>query len=181
MVKLETRVLGRAHALEHRQARREARRLGRPPRPAAPAAPPGDGARRALGGGPVVGEEAHRRDRHPRRHAADRQGPVLQLRRQTRRASRRSGIRRPVTGGTRQPATGDNMWCGGQTLLADGRVLVAGGTSRRSGEHLNGLDTIYTFDPWTENWTFQGRMRAGRWYPTTTTLPDGRVYHGGPG
>ena len=22
---------------------------------------------------------------------------------------------------------------------------------------------------------FQGRMREGRWYPTTTTLPDGRV------
>ena len=54
-------------------------------------------------------------------------------------------------------------------------MLVAGGNAPKTSELFNGLDTIYIFDPWTETWTFQGRMRDGRWYPTTTTLPDGRV------
>src|SRR5215207_6252459 len=83
----------------------------------------------------------------------------------------------PATGQSHRvdPPTGDNPWCGGQTLLADGRVLVAGGNAPKTSELFNGLDTIYTFDPWTETWMFHGRMREGRWYPTTTTLPDGRV------
>src|SRR5215207_1895228 len=83
----------------------------------------------------------------------------------------------PETGTRRRvdPPGGDNLWCGGQTLLSDGRVLVAGGNAPKTSELFNGLDTIYTFDPWTETWMFQGRMNEGRWYPTTTTLPDGRV------
>ena len=32
-----------------------------------------------------------------------------------------------------------------------------------------------TFDPWTETWTRYADMRDGRWYPTLTELPDGRV------
>ncbi len=52
---------------------------------------------------------------------------------------------------------------------------MAGGNAPKTSELFNGLDTIYTFDPWTETWMFQGRMSEGRWYPTTTTLPDGRV------
>ncbi len=32
-----------------------------------------------------------------------------------------------------------------------------------------------TFDPWTETWTRYADMPHGRWYPTLTELPDGRV------
>ena len=52
---------------------------------------------------------------------------------------------------------------------------MAGGNTPKTSELFSGLDTIYTFDPWTETWIFQGRMSDGRWYPTTTSLPDGRV------
>ncbi len=69
----------------------------------------------------------------------------------------------------------ENIWCGGQTLLADGRVLVVGGNIPNSDGVFRGLDTIYLFDPWTETWTLQGRMREGRWYPTATQLPNNQV------
>ncbi len=80
----------------------------------------------------------------------------------------RTGRRADVT-------TGENIWCGGQTLLADGRVLVVGGNVPKTGDEFRGLDSIYIFDPWTETWTFQGRMNEGRWYPTSTLLPNGQV------
>ena len=38
-----------------------------------------------------------------------------------------------------------------------------------------GLDVVLTFNPFTETWTKQPDMRHGRWYPTLTLLPDGRV------
>ena len=69
----------------------------------------------------------------------------------------------------------ENIWCGAQTLLADGRVLVVGGNIPNSDGVFRGLDTIYLFDPWTETWTLQGRMREGRWYPTATQLPNNQV------
>lgn len=34
---------------------------------------------------------------------------------------------------------------------------------------------MYLFDPITEQWEFAGDMAEGRWYPTNTTLPDGRI------
>ena len=75
-----------------------------------------------------------------------------------------------------------NLWCGGQTLLPDGRVLVVGGnleypTPRALGDRsgFKGAKWVMTFDPWTETWTRYQDMPHGRWYPTLTTLPDGKV------
>ncbi len=76
------------------------------------------------------------------------------------------------------PRTGRpyNIWCSGQTLLRDGRLLVAGGNLQYDGtSDFKGLDVVLTFDPFTETWTKQPDMRDGRWYPTLTLLPDGRV------
>jgi hypothetical protein len=79
------------------------------------------------------------------------------------------------------PETGKpfNIWCAGQTLLRDGRVVVAGGNFHYYGyngiDRYQGLDVVLTFNPFTETWTYQGRMNDGRWYPTLTELADGRV------
>ncbi|MBI2684411.1 MAG: DUF1929 domain-containing protein [Actinobacteria bacterium] len=84
-----------------------------------------------------------------------------------------------------------NVWCSGQVLLSDGRVVVAGGTTFWPNEPhpaynggkafpsvngWGGARGILTFNPWNETWTLQKvQMRTGRWYPTLTQLPDDRV------
>ena len=83
-----------------------------------------------------------------------------------------------------------NIWCAGQALLPDGRVLVAGGNlsypwgdgDPRAGRGFKGASWIFIFDPATETWERLERpdgtpwdMVHGRWYPTLTTLSDGRV------
>jgi hypothetical protein len=78
------------------------------------------------------------------------------------------------------PATGKpvNIWCAGNSLLADGQVLVTGGNLKYLVQGQNsyeGLDHVYTFDPFAETWKFQGRMNQGRWYPSQLLLPDGRT------
>ncbi len=40
---------------------------------------------------------------------------------------------------------------------------------------ITGPTFTYLFDPATEEWQFAGDMEEGRWYPTNTTLPDGRI------
>ncbi len=77
------------------------------------------------------------------------------------------------------PATGDFtavpsptlLFCAGHTFLPDGRLLVAGG--HISNDH--GLPATNIFDPATATWQAGPAMAQGRWYPTTTTLPDGEV------
>jgi hypothetical protein len=80
---------------------------------------------------------------------------------------------------TPPPNIPNNIWCGGQTILSDGRVFVAGGNLKSpdpiAGTGFEGLRTSYTFNPIAETWTFQGNMEHGRWYPTTTQMADNRV------
>jgi hypothetical protein len=82
----------------------------------------------------------------------------------------RTGVRRDVPG---------NIWCAGQVVLADGRVLVVGGNLKYEvggpAGSFKGLNQIWIFDPATETWLRGPDMRHGRWYPTATKLPDGRV------
>jgi Galactose oxidase-like, Early set domain/Kelch motif len=84
----------------------------------------------------------------------------------------RTGVRRDVP---------SNIWCAGQVLLADGRVLVVGGNLQYQaapgtpGGSFKGLNEIWLFDPISETWTQGPNMRHGRWYPTATRLADGRV------
>jgi hypothetical protein len=66
-----------------------------------------------------------------------------------------------------------NPDCAGHSFLADGRLLVAGGTLGFN--PTRGPRTAYIFDPFTEQWIQVEDMRAGRWYPSNITLPDGRV------
>lgn len=68
---------------------------------------------------------------------------------------------------------GWDMFCNGMVTLHDGRVFVNGGNLRYDpfyGEPRNAV-----FDPITGVFTDVENMAHGRWYPTVTTLGDGRV------
>lgn len=66
-----------------------------------------------------------------------------------------------------------NPDCAGHSFLPDGRLLVAGGTLGFN--PLLGSKLAFIFNPFSEQWLQIEDMRAGRWYPTNITLPDGRV------
>lgn len=75
-----------------------------------------------------------------------------------------------------------DLFCSGHASLADGRILVAGGTRLydrlRFGfgfPPFRGHAHTYAFDPAAETWTRMQNMRRGRWYPTLLSLPDGSV------
>ena len=74
---------------------------------------------------------------------------------------------------TTQLTPEDNIFCSGHATLADGRVLVLGGTV--GPQNAAGLPDTNLFDPVTESWTMGSESAYGRWYPTLTTLSDGRV------
>ncbi len=66
---------------------------------------------------------------------------------------------------------GRNLFCSGHIQLADGRTLIVGG-------HINaneGLADTTIFNPQTRTYFRGPDMSVGRWYPTATELPDGRV------
>ena len=74
---------------------------------------------------------------------------------------------------------GDNgrvfdFFCGGDSFLADGRLLSAGGTLAYPG-HISGRADAVLFNPTSQKWEPTGHMAHGRWYPTLVTLGDGRV------
>src|SRR6185503_11951303 len=58
------------------------------------------------------------------------------------------------------------------TLLANGKVLVAGGRTAGGGATLS---SAYLYDPATNTWTPTGSMQVARSEATATLLPGGRV------
>src|SRR5262245_55465448 len=78
-------------------------------------------------------------------------------------------------------------FCSGHSGLDDGRVLISGGSLRERGE--TGLKHANIFDlsridfsqppdsanPTNRGWVRQRNMANWRWYPTNTTLGDGKV------
>jgi len=80
----------------------------------------------------------------------------------------------PATGSSmNSPLAGYNIFCTGEVFLADGRMFVAGG----SVDNLNPYgtpDTSY-YNPFSNMWTKLPDMATGRWYPTSTLLPNNDV------
>jgi galactose oxidase len=66
----------------------------------------------------------------------------------------------------------DMLFCSGHALMPDGRLMVSGGHY----DDDRGLRATNIFDPVTQTWaTGLPKMAQGRWYPTVTTLADGRM------
>src|SRR5262245_28063924 len=85
----------------------------------------------------------------------------------------RAALLNPQTGSTTtQPLTWD-MFCNAMVVLPDGRVFVNGGTLQYDPFHGSPKNSVY--DPGTGIFTDVQNMAHGRWYPTATTLGDGRV------
>ena len=66
-----------------------------------------------------------------------------------------------------------DMFCNGMVILGDGKPLIFGGTV--SYDPFVGAKNAGTYDPATGSFANQPSMAHGRWYPTGTVLPDGRV------
>ncbi len=82
-----------------------------------------------------------------------------------------------TTPGDPDGAAGD-LFCSGQLLLPDGRVLAAGGSDWETlpdpAVPLHGLKDARVFDPATDDWTRVADMNAARWYPSVIETPDGK-------
>lgn len=74
---------------------------------------------------------------------------------------------------------GQSLFCGGHVLLANGKLLVAGGDDlsllARYRSREAGIKETHVYDYRTKKWEKSGNMSQPRWYPTTTTLPSGDV------
>ncbi|MHB8604538.1 MAG: galactose oxidase-like domain-containing protein [Thermoplasmatota archaeon] len=78
-----------------------------------------------------------------------------------------------------QGLAGD-LFCSGQTVLPDGRVLTAGGsnwTELTDGttDVVRGLKDARAYDPATGAWTRYADMQFARWYPTVFTDANGNA------
>jgi hypothetical protein len=62
-----------------------------------------------------------------------------------------------------------SVFCAGHSLLADGRILVAGGYTSDG----VGIKDSNIFNPATNSWSRVADMAYERWYPSTNILPDG--------
>jgi hypothetical protein len=79
-----------------------------------------------------------------------------------------------------------SMFCTDLVFLADGRVLITGGTDYyaepAAGDtgygvvELEGMKSARIFDPATDRFTQSGDMAYGRWYPSLVTLGSGQVF-----
>jgi len=65
-----------------------------------------------------------------------------------------------------------NVFCGGHTQMADGRVFFAGGNGPSIG---CGDSRAAIYDPVQNQWTQLPSMGALRWYPTVVQLPNNRI------
>lgn len=76
-----------------------------------------------------------------------------------------------------------DMFCAGHVTLADGRVLIQGGTQNYPGQdglaNYGGIKNSYVFDPATNRYTRINDTIEGHWYPTLTKLENGDVWMAG--
>ena len=70
----------------------------------------------------------------------------------------------------------DNAFCSGMILLPDGQMLIAGGSIQGKRDAGNDLVHLYDYRTGKVAMLPEGSdLLAARWYPTMTTLTDGRI------
>ncbi len=90
-----------------------------------------------------------------------------------------------------KPYAERSTFCGDAAQMADGRVMIVGGTDyynepslmdRDEGApadvgllELEGLRAAWVFDPKTDQHHALAPMKFGRWYPSLVTMPDGKM------
>ena len=76
--------------------------------------------------------------------------------------------------------TATNLFCSAQNLLANGKLLITGGDERPNGPGGSGIRDSAIYDPASDKMSSGGQMSQDRWYPSLTTMTDGRMLvHGG--
>ncbi len=70
---------------------------------------------------------------------------------------------------------GFNFFCGGHSMLTSGDLLVTGGHDNANDVGLRSSFIFRRNAPSGQQWSQQGTLAAGRWYPTNRTLADGKV------
>jgi len=76
------------------------------------------------------------------------------------------------------PLPGYDAFCGGHSLMADGRLLVTGGHVPMPPALVDsgaGENKASIYDPVKNAWTRLPDMNAGRWYPSNLTLANGET------
>ncbi|MFN0096316.1 MAG: LamG-like jellyroll fold domain-containing protein [Dehalococcoidia bacterium] len=81
----------------------------------------------------------------------------------------------PTTNQMRDVSVNEGLFCSGHVQLADGRLLVVGGHDPALTSTVAGIRDVNIFDPATGTWSAAADMAELRWYPSATTLADGRV------
>ena len=78
----------------------------------------------------------------------------------------------PATTAITTPAQpGRNTFCSANSFLPDGKLFVPGGHI----ENGWGLSSASYYDPVANTWTSVPSMNNGRWYPSSTVLPNGDI------
>ena len=86
----------------------------------------------------------------------------------------------PESGTITNHTVGKDIFCMGQAVLPNGKVLCAGGTLEydvgdNPGGKWKGLDAAYEYDPGSNSLQEVQSMKHGRWYPYCIVLEDGKV------
>ena len=85
----------------------------------------------------------------------------------------------PSTASITNHTVGEDLFCMGQSVLSNGKVLCAGGTLRYDtvdpDGQWKGIASAYEYDSSSDSLTKVQSMKHGRWYPYCLTLDDGKV------
>ncbi len=85
----------------------------------------------------------------------------------------------PDTGSITNHTVGEDLFCMGNSVLPNGKVLCAGGSLRYDDVDPDGkwkgLASAYEYDSSSDSLTKVQSMKHGRWYPYCLTLDDGKV------
>jgi hypothetical protein len=70
----------------------------------------------------------------------------------------------------------NDLFCSGHLQLADGNILVIGGTGRYyPGGAFTGSRQVNLYNWQTGKWSNLGQLKEGRWYPSLIPLADGKI------